>query len=33
MMTGIEMPEDPAVDVGYFAAGRRPIRSSGGVLA
>ena len=33
MMTEIELQEDPAVDVGYFAACRRPIRSSGGVLA
>ena len=33
MMTGIELPDDPAVDVGYFAASRKPIQSSGGVLA
>lgn len=33
MMTGLEMEDDPAVDVGYFAADRTPIASSGGVLA
>ncbi len=33
MMTGIELPDDPPVDVSYFAANRKPIPSSGGVLA
>lgn len=33
MMTDLEMPDDPAIDVRYFAADRQPIRSSGGVLA
>ena len=33
MMTGISMPDDPPVDPRYFSAGRRPISSSGGVLA
>ena len=33
MMTGIELPDDPPVDVRYFAADRKPISSSGGVLA
>jgi glycine/D-amino acid oxidase-like deaminating enzyme len=32
-MTGVELPDDPPVDVGYFAADRNPISSSGGVLA
>ncbi len=33
MISGIEMPDDPAVDIRYFSANRTPIRSSGGVLA
>lgn len=33
MMTGIELPEDPAVEASYFSANRKPISSSGGVLA
>ena len=33
MMSGIELPDDPPVDVRYFAADRKPIASSGGVLA
>ena len=33
MMTGIELPDDPPVDVRYFAADRKPIVSGGGVLA
>ncbi len=33
MMTGVELPDDPPVDVAYFAADRKPLSSSGGVLA
>ena len=33
MMTSVELADDPAVDVRYFAADRQPIDSSGGVLA
>ncbi|MFV2068036.1 MAG: NAD(P)/FAD-dependent oxidoreductase, partial [Pirellulales bacterium] len=33
MMSGVSLPDDPQVDVSYFAANRRPIVSSGGVLA
>ena len=33
MMSGVELPDDPPVDVRYFAADRKPIPSSGGVLA
>jgi len=33
MMCGLEMPDDPPVDVNYFRADRSPIDSSGGVLA
>ena len=32
MMSGVELPDDPPVSVRYFAADRRPINSSGGVL-
>ncbi|REJ66587.1 MAG: FAD-binding oxidoreductase [Planctomycetota bacterium] len=32
-MTDQALPDDPEVDVGYFAADRSPIHSSGGVLA
>lgn len=32
MMSGIALPDDPPVDVGYFASNRQPIVSSGGVL-
>jgi len=33
MMTGVELSDDPPVDVRYFAADRKPLTSSGGVLA
>ena len=33
MMSGVELPDDPPVDVRYFAANRKPLTSSGGVLA
>ncbi len=33
MMTGTALPDDPPVDIRYFAADRKPIDSSGGVLA
>ncbi len=32
MMTGVELPDDPLVDVAFFAADRKPILSTGGVL-
>jgi len=33
MMSGVELPDDPPVDASYFAANRKPLNSSGGVLA
>ncbi|MCP4785352.1 MAG: FAD-binding oxidoreductase [Fuerstiella sp.] len=33
MMTGVGLPDDPAVDVRYFGADRKPLTSSSGVLA
>ena len=33
MMSGVELSDDPPVDVRYFAADRKPLTSSGGVLA
>ncbi len=32
MMSGIKLPDDPQVDPNFFAADRKPIASSGGVL-
>jgi len=33
MISGVALPDDPPVDVRFFSADRRPIDSSGGVLA
>lgn len=33
LISGVALPDDPRVDVSYFAADRKPIDSSGGVLA
>ena len=33
LITGTALPDDPPVAAGYFAADRKPITASGGVLA